>query len=507
MENSALRSHRAHRAPAVRWASLLTIFAMAMQVAACSDKMPLAPADKQLAKVPLPPAHSYMVQVGTAGQIPESVQQAIRNAGGRIARVQPDMGLALVTGLTADAANSLRASGAVGMILPNVTRKYLRDRLSATRVLRFTGKPTAQASAHRVTALANPDPRTAEFFADTDQWNMTQIHADSAWQITSQGAGVTVFILDTGVDTLQIDLVGRVDGSLSTSFAFAPSDTVDTLPLPFGQDSVGHGTFVSSLIASNSLGVAAVAPQAKLVMVRVLNNDGAGDDFAVISGILYAADHGADVISVSLGGYLSRSNPFDLAVSDLIQRAVDYATARGALIVAAAGNEKLNTNTATSPSGSYADSLHVIAGGIRHVISVGATGPVNQQNFDMIAEYSNFGKTDVAVFAPGGNDVQRVDKDLIIGACSSSSNPAVSGVSCPAEDFYVSGAGTSFSAPLVAGEAAVIIAHASAKPTPSALETCILKTADVVKGTSRPDINYNFGRIDVLAGVLHSTCK
>src|SRR6185437_9070998 len=133
MENSALRSHRAHRAPAVRWASLLTVLAMAMQVAACSDKMPLAPVDKQLAKVPLPPAHSYIVQVGTAGQIPETVQQAIRSAGGRIARVQPDMGLALVTGLTADAANKLRTSGAIAMILPNVRRQYVRERLSNAR--------------------------------------------------------------------------------------------------------------------------------------------------------------------------------------------------------------------------------------------------------------------------------------------------------------------------------------------------------------------------------------
>ena len=476
---------------------------MAMQVAACSDKMPLAPVDKQLAKVPLPPAHSYIVQVGTAGQIPETVQQAIRSAGGRIARVQPDMGLALVTGLTADAANKLPTSGAIALILPNVWRKYVREGLSTARVVRFPVCAAAHAAARTVTALANPDPRTAQFFSD--QWNMTTIRADSAWRSTTQGAGVTVFILDTGVDTLHIDLVGKVDGSLSTSFAFAPNDTVDTLPLPFGHDVVGHGTFVSSLIATNSLGIAAVAPQSRLVMVRVLDDQGSGDDFAVISGILYAADHGADVINVSLGGYLSRSNPFDLAVSDLIQRSVDYATARGALIVAAAGNEKLNTNTATSPKGSYADSTHVLAGGMRHVISVGATGPIDLKKFDTIAEYSNFGKTDVAVFAPGGNDVDTTQaglSDLVLGACSALVFPE-----CAAENAYLSGAGTSFSAPLVAAEAAVIKAHAAAKPTPTALESCVLKSADVVAGTSRPDINYNFGRIDVLAGALHSSCK
>lgn len=475
---------------------------MAVQLAACSDKMPLAPANKQLANVPLPPAHSYIVQASSAGQIPASVQQAIRDAGGRIARVQPDMGLALVTGLTADAANKLRTSGAVGMILPNVRRQYVRERLSAANVVRFAGTG-AHATAHRVTALANADPRSAHFFSD--QWNMTQIRADSAWSVTSQGNGATVFILDTGVDTLHIDLAGRVDADLSTSFAFASSDTVDSLPLPFAHDVAGHGTFVSSLIATNSLGIAAVAPQARLVMVRVLDDSGSGDDFAVISGILYAADNGADVVNVSLGGYLSRSDPFSLGVADLIQRAVDYATARGTVIVAAAGNEKLNTNTATSPTGNYADSLHVIAGGIRHVISVGATGPVDHVNFDSIAEYSNFGKTDVAVFAPGGNDVDRTENgvmDLVLGACS-----AVSNSDCLGEHTYAFEAGTSFSAPLVTAEVAVIKANAAASQTPAALETCVLKSADVVKGTSRPDINYNFGRINVLAGAKRSNCK
>ena len=67
---------------------------------------------------------------------------------------------------------------------------------------------------------------------------------------------------------------------------------------------VGHGTFVSSIIASNSLDVAAVAPQTKLVMVRVLDDSGSGSASALLSGILYAADNGANVIDVSLGGYL-----------------------------------------------------------------------------------------------------------------------------------------------------------------------------------------------------------
>ncbi|HEX6808561.1 MAG TPA: S8 family serine peptidase [Gemmatimonadaceae bacterium] len=501
MKNSALRSSRARWAPAVRWALVLAATVTAAQLTACSEGMPLAPAAKQLAKLPLPAAPSYIVEFGNNGVVPPSLQQAVEQAGGRISRVQKSMGLALVTGLAPAAANALRASGTAALILPNTTRQYVRDPLRPSQVVVREIPSTTRAPS--LTPLG--DPRSAGFFHAGLQWNMTTIRADSAWQVSSQGSGMKVFILDSGVDTAHVDLVGRVNTTLSTSLAFNPTDTAGATPLPFGHDSVGHGTFVSSLIASNSFGVAAVAPQAQLVMVRVLDDRGSGDDFTVISGILYAADHGADVINVSLGGYLRRSNPFDLAVADLTQRAIDYATARGALVVAAAGNEAVNSNTATGLHGSYADSVHVLAGGIRQVISVGATGPVDSVNFDSIAVYSNFGKADVAVFAPGGGLVTQdsaVATDLVIGACSAALFPI-----CADEHHYVANAGTSFSSPLVAAEAAVIKAQAHVKPTPSQLEACILSSADAPKGKSKPDINYNFGRIDVLNGVLHSKCK
>jgi subtilisin family serine protease len=502
MDISALRLRRAHWAPAVRWALVLAATVTVGQLAACGEGMPLAPSAKQVAKLPLPAAPSYIVQFGNNGVVPQSLERAIQQAGGHIAHVQTSMGLALVTGLTPATANALRSSGAAQLILPNVRRQYVRQPLVASHAV--LAYPRTAARPTRLTPLANNDPRTAVFF-DSLQWNMKAIRADTAWQITTQGAGTKVFILDTGVDTAHIDLRGHVNGDLSTSFAFAAGDTTDTVPLPFDHDVAGHGTIVSSQIATNSLGVAAVAPHAELVMVRVLDDHGSGDDFAVISGILYAADHGADVVNVSLGGYLNRSNPFDLAISDLIQRAVDYATVRGVLVVAAAGNEQVNSNTATSPTGSYADSVHVLAGGIRQVISVGATGPVNQQNFDSITIYSNFGKADVAVFAPGGGLItlrSANGRDLILGACSAASDPR-----CGSDSVYVGDAGTSFSSPLVAAEAAVIKAQAHTKPTPSALESCILSSADAPKGKSKPDINYNFGRIDVLNGVLHSKCK
>ena len=119
MENSALRSIRAQKAPAVRWAFVLAATITVAQLAACGERLPLAPSAKQIANLPLPAAPSYIVEFGNNGVVPQALQQAVQQAGGRIARVQKSMGLALVTGLTPAAANALRSSGSAALILPN----------------------------------------------------------------------------------------------------------------------------------------------------------------------------------------------------------------------------------------------------------------------------------------------------------------------------------------------------------------------------------------------------
>jgi subtilisin family serine protease len=266
---------------------------------------------------------------------------------------------------------------------------------------------------------------------------------------------------------------------------------------------VGHGSFVSSIITSNSLGIGAVAPAAQVVMVRVLDDSGQGSAYAVLQGVLYAADSGADIINMSLGGYLPRNSGSYLSFADYYQRAVDYAAQRGIVLVAAAGNESVNTNTATSPSGSYADSLETPAG-LFHILSVGATGPVDQVNFDQIAVYSNYGDAGVGVFAPGGNVVDTTsagEADLVLGVCSSATSL------CPgAENEYLIGAGTSFASPMAAGEAAVVKSQRDGAITGHSLEYCVLVSASNITG-KRPDPNYNFGRINVVSALNNSSCK
>lgn len=487
----------------------------AVVLAACSESSLVAPARSPLANQPLPAAERYLVELVSAGAPPARFVSAVQAAGGVILRAHQGTGIVLVARLSANAANALRSQPDVALIVPDLRMRFITDpplvrRVSSGVRPKSGSRLGAGRPQPKLTPLGMNNPRNAQLYGD--QWDMTNISADTAWQITSQGLGQHVFILDSGIDTLQQDLRGNVDLVASTTFAFAPTDTFELNPLPWGHDVVGHGTFVSSLIAGNSLGMAAVAPQATLTMVRVLDDDGFGSWSALIEGILYAADSGADVINMSIGGYFPRDQSYYLAFADYFQRAVDYAFQRGVLLVAAAGNDAVNTNTAGAPSGSYADSLEMPAG-LHHILSIGATGPILSQYPDTIAIYSNYGDAGVGVFAPGGNVVDYPYLgDLVVGACSADIPKNVS--PCPmsaeavgADTGYAAGAGTSFAAPHVVGEAAVVKARASGFIFGQALETCILNTATEINPGVRPDPLYNYGRIDVLKAITSTGCE
>lgn len=473
---------------------------MAVAIAACSDSSTLAPHQSTAALAALPQAARYMVMLSSPGAVPSTLASAIKAEGGRIVRVHTGTGLVVVSGLSATAAGNLRGLSGVGSVLADKQRHWLHEQAFTALSRSAIGNRTAAPPALAHAATTTP-PLNAPFYKNGQEWWTTNIGADTAWQNTSQGDGETVFILDTGVDTLQQDLKGRIDLKRSTSFASSGGDSV----LPFGHDVFGHGTFVTSEVTGNSISLAAIAPNTKVAMVRVLDDSGSGLDSDILSGVLYAADSGAAVISMSLGGYLDRTSNSDLAFADIFQRAVDYARARGSLVVVAAGNDAVNTVTAMSGSASYADSLNVPAG-LHNLISVGATGPIRTVQPDQIAQYSNFGSADVAVFAPGGNNANDLTyeeannfPDWVIGACST----AIPGV-CGAENEYVFDLGTSMATPMVSAEAAILLAQTKGL-SPAVVEACILNSA-AAEGTGKGDINWNFGRISIPSALKTSGC-
>ncbi|MBW2999787.1 S8 family peptidase [Candidatus Woesearchaeota archaeon] len=198
-------------------------------------------------------------------------------------------------------------------------------------------------------------------------WGVDRIDADLA---TATGEGVTVCIVDTGIDKDHPDLQANIAGGIN----FVPKGR--TIDLNKWEDDNGHGTHVAGTIAAldNSIGVVGVAPSASLLVVKALDRRGSGYLSDIIAGIEFCVDNGADVISMSLG---TNSDILEM------QNAVDAAYAAGVLLVAAAGNDY---SGAVDYPGAYSS-----------VIAVAATD-IN----DNIASFSDVGP-EVELAAPGVN--------------------------------------------------------------------------------------------------------
>ncbi|HEX6806689.1 MAG TPA: S8 family serine peptidase [Gemmatimonadaceae bacterium] len=403
--------------------------------------------------------HVIVMKIG-ASDMADLVAQ-VQSLGGQLVRTEPDINVVTVSGLSDAAAAFISNRNDVDGVQVDTAVQMI--------------PPSEQIMGTPVQAQSD---QTGAFFFQQFQWNMRQIKADKAYLASNQGSGTLVCVLDTGIDPNHIDLQGKVDLGISTSFVAAEPDIIDHNL---------HGTFVSALISSNGIGIASVAPDAKLCMIKVLGANGSGTFSDVISGIVYAANHHANVINMSLGALESIKGPGDVHLVDALKRAINFAIQHGVVPVAAAGNNAVNLATAGP---------HVIEvpGEIPGVISVGATGPVNQLNFDRIASYSNVGFPGVDVFAPGGDFVQGgVLPDLIISACAATAVPQ-----CAGEVSYLFADGTSFASPHVAGEAAVIVSDIAGDKSVGHVTACIKTTTDHPTG-KEVDALYGYGRIDVLS--------
>jgi subtilisin family serine protease len=193
---------------------------------------------------------------------------------------------------------------------------------------------------------------------------LSTIGVPQAWDVTTGSDGIVVAIVDSGVDALHPDLVGRI--SPGRNIARGNNDTADD---------IGHGTMMAGIVGAatnNGLGVAGVAWAAKIMPVKVTEPSGAATDRNVAEGIHWAVDHGADVVSISLSGQID---------DNVLQSGVDYATARDVLVVAAAGNS--GTDVPEFPAAA------------RGVVAVGATDGSGHRS-----RFSNYGPW-VDVNAPG----------------------------------------------------------------------------------------------------------
>ncbi|HID54872.1 MAG TPA: hypothetical protein EYP41_22890 [Anaerolineae bacterium] len=283
------------------------------------------------------------------------------------------------------------------------------------------------------------------------RYNIDKIRAPESWDC-SQGENVIVAVLDSGVNLTHPEL----QANLVTGATFIPGTTTP-------EDDHGHGTHVAGIVAAiiNNGGVAGVAPQAKIMPVKVLDSSGSGSLSSIVQGITWATDNGADVLNLSLGASIDVQS---------LEDAVNYAYGNDALVVASAGNcgdpatWQLNncpSLDATSWPAAYANAMAVAS----------TDQNDNQSSFSTTASY-------VEIAAPGSS----IYSTYLNGGVA-----------------YFSG--TSQAAPHVAGLAAAVWSR-QPQLTNAQVRAAIQNTA-VDLGAPGRDDQFGYGRIDAYEAVFN----
>lgn len=352
---------------------------------------------------------------------------------------------------------------------------------------RWTAPFAAAACAIGLVATAGSAGAATNDPLRSDLWGLDQINAEQAWS-SSRGEGAVVAVVDTGVDLGHPDLAGRLVPGADFACGEAKGSCGDGSWK--GKDGVGqepdvHGTHVTGTIvgsADNGIGVAGVAPDAKVMPIKVLE-DGSGTNEDIAEGIRYAADHDADVINLSLGGLPGTQIFSILGLDTTMKDAIQYARDKGTLTVAAAGNS--STLLCNDPAFS-SDS-----------ICVGATDRNELKSYfsELPVKFSGKG-----VAAPGGSG------RLLGGDCSDdiiSTVPRGTGTNeCGEGKDYAAFAGTSMATPHVAGVAAILFGQGRGMAN---VEQAILSTSRDpllgIRGAFSP--LYGRGIVDARAAVAY----
>ncbi|MFD7703892.1 S8 family serine peptidase [Streptomyces caelestis] len=435
---------------------------------------------------------SYVVNVKGGHGTSAHVKKAIAKAGGTIVTSYDEIGVIVVHSSNADFAKTVRKVRGV-------------QSAGATRNAPLPSAATADTVTPK--ALSDSELARAESAAAEGQdplqglqWDLPAIKADRAHEKSLGSSKVTVAVIDTGVDDTHPDIAPNFDRAASVNCVSGKPDTSDGAWRPSAEESP-HGTHVAGEIAAakNGVGMTGVAPGVKVSGIKVSNPDGYFYTEAVVCGFVWAAEHGVDVTNNSYYTdpwyFNCTDDPDQKALVEAVTRASRYAERKGAVNVAAAGNENydLAADEITDPSspndGTPSDRVVDpsecldIPTQLPGVVTVAATGAKGLKS-----SFSNYGRGVVDIAAPGGDST----------AYQKPEPPATSGLilgTLPGGSWgYM--AGTSMASPHVAGVAALIKSthpHAS----PALVKALLYAEADATACTDPYDIDGD-GKVDAV---------
>ncbi|WP_037668274.1 S8 family serine peptidase [Streptomyces griseus] len=433
---------------------------------------------------------SYVVNVRPGHGVSAHVKKAIAKAGGTVVTSYDQIGVIVVHSSNPDFAKTVRAVR--GVQSAGNTRNAPLPAQSTGDM--GTPKVLSAAEVADAEAADGKDP------LEPLQWDLPAIKADKAHEKTLGSSKVTVAVIDTGVDDTHPDIAPNFDRGASVNCVTGKPDTADGAWRPSAAESP-HGTHVAGEIAAakNGVGMTGVAPGVKVAGIKVSTTAGYFYTEAVVCGFVWAAEHGVDVTNNSYYTdpwyFNCKNDPDQKALVDAVTRASRYAEKKGAVNVAAAGNESYDlaadeiTDPASPNDGTPSDrvvdpseclDIPTQLPGVVTVASTGAKG--------IKSSFSNYGLGVIDIAAPGGDST----------SLQTPAPPATSGLilgTLPGGKWgYM--AGTSMATPHVAGVAALIKSthpHAS----PALVKALLYAEADRTACTDPYDID-NDGKVDAV---------
>lgn len=380
--------------------------------------------------------------------------------------------------------------------------------ITSTVLAAPAGTNTQASEAAACSALYSVSPSVGPEPLSACQWDMRAISATPTGSYAvNRGKGARVGVIDTGIDLTNGDIMPNVDLAASCVFIYAttptsnPAEQVtrgDCSNKAALQDFAGHGTHTAGTIAApiNGLGIAGVAPEATIVVLKAGTEQGYFFTQSVVDALRYAGDQRLDVASMSFFAdpwlFNCRNDQEQKAIIQAISDAARYAEQRGVVLVAAAGNDGIDLNHPVTdeispdfpPDAAVTrpvnNSCVVLPTEIPGVVVVTATGAEN-----LLAWYSTYGNiTDVT--APGGSRYQTPTFDSARGRVLAPYSSTASDldleaslgrlVQDPSGNYYAWLNGTSMAAPHAAGVAALIRAAHPGMPQ-SAVVAMLRNTA------------------------------